>query len=302
MSKEGQRIVPGMRPKKKKVRDEEIEVKVVGSKNDSISGKTAGSKVVGTTTTLMSALALTTSIPVTAKQAEHTSEDSSKLRNKIQAQDDDPKVVAPAPVKMSEAEKHSKMMQAMQDGMSDQQLAIKFEMDLASILRARKEFLKNSKMNSPRALFSKRLSDIDEAFDAVRDRFFDDPGNEVYVKAMNDFARTLRELVQSYNELEDPKEVATTVVVRVLRPFLMEMLKPIVESLDNMQTEMSTFLPEHTRAMIETSVLGAVRKMQAQTSIEFNKAVSTVSTIYQVDLQDLRITNSAKLSDAPAKE
>ncbi len=301
MSKEGQRIVPGMRPKKKKVRNEEVEVEVVGSKNDSTSGR-ASSKVVGTTTTLMSALALTTPIPVTVGNVQPTVDDSSKLRNKIQAQSDDPKVVAPTPVKMSEAEKHSKMMQAMQDGMSDQQLAIKFEMDLASILRARKEFLKNSKMNSPRALFSKRLSDIDEAFDAVRDRFFDDPGNEVYVKAMNDFARTLRELVQSYNDLEDPKEIATTIVVRVLRPFLMEMLKPVVESLDNMQTEMSTFLPEHTRAMIETSVLGAVRKMQTQTSIEFNKAVSTVSTIYQVDLQELRITNSAKLSETPIKE
>lgn len=213
-------------------------------------------------------------------------------------------VVAPAlqpaqvtPVVLTENDRRMKMLDSMREGLTDQQIALKFDIDLASVIRVRRDFIKTSKMNDPRALFSKRLADVDEAFDEVKQRFFDDPGNEVYLKGMNDFAKTLRELVQSYNELEDPKAIAEMIVKRALRPMMMGQLTPIIEAMSNMQLEMSSFLPEHTRAMVETSVISATRSMQESSRVEYNRAVNTLSTLFNVDLSDMRLSTAAEVRD-----
>jgi len=202
-----------------------------------------------------------------------------------------------APV-LSENDRRMRIIDGMRNGLTDQQLAIKFDSDLASVMRIRKEFIKTAKMNDPRALFSKRLADIDEAFEIAKDKFFDDPGNETYMKGMNDFAKTLRELIQSYNDLEDPRAVADVMVRRVIRPLTMGQLTPIVEALSNLQVEMSSFLPEHARGMVETSIVGAVKKLRDTTKIEYNRAVETLSQMFEVDLNDMRLNNASEVSDA----
>lgn len=199
------------------------------------------------------------------------------------------------PVVLTENDRRMKMLASMREGLTDQQIALKFDIDLASVIRVRRDFIKTSKMNDPRALFSKRLADVDEAFEEVKQRFFDDPGNEVYLKGMNDFAKTLRELVQSYNDLEDPKAIAEMIVKRALRPMMMGQLTPIIEAMSNMQLEMSSFLPEHTRAMVETSVISATRSMQESSRVEYNRAVNTLSTLFNVDLSDMRLSTASEV-------
>lgn len=293
MKSSGQRVTPDMLGKKRKR-------SVDTSSSSSVSDKKSSSGLVKSGGSLLSALA---AIDVGSKQAIPAQQISSTSVTSTQAAPTAQPQVAASPKRQLSTENDNRMriVESMREGLTDQQIAIKFDTDLASVVRIRKDFIRTSKMNDPRALFSKRLSDIDEAFEVAKDKFFDDPGNEAHMKGMNDFVKTLRELVDAFNNLEDPADTADVIIKRIIRPLVMGQINPIIESLSNMQTEVSAFLPEHSRAMLETSVLGSVRRMQEASRIEYNKAVSTLSQLLNVDLTNAKLTSASEVSSAKDK-
>jgi hypothetical protein len=279
-----QRVTPDMLGKKHKKR-------VDATSSSSASDKKGASGLVKSEGSLLSALA---AFDVGSNQSTQSVQTPTQTLTVTQTPSDS----VPKRQLSTENDNRMRIVDSMREGLTDQQIAIKFDTDLASVIRIRKDFIRTSKMNDPRALFSKRLSDIDEAFEVAKDRFFDDPGNEAHMKGMNDFAKTLRELVDAFNNLENPADTADVIIKRIIRPLVMGQIDPIIESLSNMQTEVSSFLPEHSRAMLETSVLGAVRRMQEASRVEYNKAVSTLSQLFNVDLTTAKITSASEVSSA----
>ena len=284
MKPSSQRVTPDMLGKKHKKR-------VDATSSSSASDKKGASGLVKSEGSLLSALA---AFDVGSNQSTQSVQTPTQTLTVTQTPSDS----VPKRQLSTENDNRMRIVDSMREGLTDQQIAIKFDTDLASVIRIRKDFIRTSKMNDPRALFSKRLSDIDEAFEVAKDRFFDDPGNEAHMKGMNDFAKTLRELVDAFNNLENPADTADVIIKRIIRPLVMGQIDPIIESLSNMQTEVSSFLPEHSRAMLETSVLGAVRRMQEASRVEYNKAVSTLSQLFNVDLTTAKITSASEVSSA----
>lgn len=284
MKPSSQRVTPDMLGKKHKKR-------VDATSSSSASDKKGASGLVKSEGSLLSALA---AFDVGSNQSTQSVQTPTQTLTVTQTPSDS----VPKRQLSTENDNRMRIVDSMREGLTDQQIAIKFDTDLASVIRIRKDFIRTSKMNDPRALFSKRLSDIDEAFEVAKDRFFDDPGNEAHMKGMNDFVKTLRELVDAFNNLENPADTADVIIKRIIRPLVMGQIDPIIESLSNMQTEVSSFLPEHSRAMLETSVLGAVRRMQEASRVEYNKAVSTLSQLFNVDLTTAKITSASEVSSA----
>lgn len=287
MKSSGQRVTPDMLGKKHKKR-------VDATSSPSASDQKSSSGLAKSGGSLLSALAAIDSSS-NQPQQNQTPQAPTQVAPAITQQTP---AVVPKRQLSTENDNRMRIIDAMREGLTDQQIAIKFDTDLATVVRVRKDFIRTSKMNDPRALFSKRLSDIDEAFEVAKDKFFDDPGNEAYMKGMNDFIKSLRELVDAFNNLENPADTADVIIKRILRPLVMGQIDPIIESLSNMQTEVSAFLPEHSRAMLETSVLGAVRRMQEASRVEYNKAVSTLSQLLNVDLTNAKITSASEVSNA----
>ena len=288
MKLSSQRVTPDMLGKKHKKR-------VDATSSSSASDKKGSSGLVKSEGSLLSALA---AFDVGSNQSTQSVQTRMQTPTQTLTVTQTPSDSVPKRQLSTENDNRMRIVDSMREGLTDQQIAIKFDTDLATVVRVRKDFIRTSKMNDPRALFSKRLSDIDEAFEVAKDRFFDDPGNEAHMKGMNDFAKTLRELVDAFNNLENPADTADVIIKRIIRPLVMGQIDPIIESLSNMQTEVSSFLPEHSRAMLETSVLGAVRRMQEASRVEYNKAVSTLSQLFNVDLTTAKITSASEVSSA----
>jgi DNA-binding CsgD family transcriptional regulator len=177
----------------------------------------------------------------------------------------------------------------VQDGCSNEQIAMRLDITLKAVLDLRKEASKKSIVNDPRALFMTRINDINDAFDEAKKVFFDDPTSETSYKMMNDFAKTLRELMKEYRDLEDPKVLAQQITRQSIRPLVNTLLSVIVTNMKATIKNMNPFLKVQEQELLATSIGNGLKLLQSQVNSDYNNSVSVLETIFNVDLSNLKI-------------
>lgn len=180
----------------------------------------------------------------------------------------------------------------VQDGCTNEQIAMRLDASLKKVMEARKTTSKALLINSPRELFATRLSDFNEAFDTARGLYFDDPTSETNYRVMTEFAKTMRELVKDYQELEDPQEIANVIVQKCIRPLVLKNLKTIVDSLKTSAKSITPFLSETTSVQFTDGINASLKTLQASVNNDYNKSIEVLEQIYSVSLGNLKINKS----------
>lgn len=177
-------------------------------------------------------------------------------------------------------------------GLSNEQISLRTGLSLQQVMNARKKVATKSLIGDPRKLFADRLADFDEAFVEARRMYHDDPGSEIYYKAMNDFAKTMRELVKDYTDLEDPQEIALGVVSTSLRPFVLKVLKAVVDNMNAALKTVAPYLRDQERVLLADNIRVGMKTLQDNVNVEYNKAVSGLEQLYGVDLTAVKASSS----------
>lgn len=180
----------------------------------------------------------------------------------------------------------------VQDGCTNEQIAMRLDASLKKVMEARKTTSKALLINSPRELFASRLSDFNEAFDTARGLYFDDPTSEVNYKVMTEFAKTMRELVKDYQDLEDPQEIANVLVQKCIRPLVLKSLKTIVDCLKASSKSITPFLSETMSIQFTDSINSSLKMLQANVNNDYNKSIEVLEQIYGISLGNLKITKN----------
>ena len=177
-------------------------------------------------------------------------------------------------------------------GLSNEQISLRTGLSLQQVMNARKKVATKSLIGDPRKLFADRLADFDEAFVEARRMYHDDPGSEIYYKAMNDFAKTMRELVKDYTDLEDPQEIALGVVSTSLRPFVLKVLKAVVDNMNAALKTVAPYLRDQERVLLADNIRVGMKTLQDNVNVEYNKAVTGLEQLYGVDLTAVKASSS----------
>lgn len=180
------------------------------------------------------------------------------------------------------------------DGCTNEQIAMRLDMSLKAVMDLRKQVRTKSLIQSPRDLFSSRLSDFNSAFDEALKLFNDTPDSEISYKILVEFMKTMRELVKDYNELEDPRELAQQITAQALRPLVQSILSVIVASMKATIKNVAPFLKEQERVMLTDSLTNGLRSLQDSVNGEYNNSVATLEKIFAVDLDTMKAHAKSK--------
>lgn len=180
------------------------------------------------------------------------------------------------------------------DGCTNEQIAMRLDMSLKAVMDLRKQVRTKALIQSPRDLFSSRLSDFNSAFDEALKLFNDTPDSEISYKILVEFMKTMRELVKDYNELEDPRELAQQITAQALRPLVQSVLSVIVSSMKATIKNVAPFLKEQERVMLTDSLTSGLRALQDSVNGEYNNSVTTLEKIFAVDLDTMKAHAKSK--------
>ena len=186
----------------------------------------------------------------------------------------------------------------LQDGCTNEQIAMRLDVSLSTVLKTRKTVSTKSLIKSPRDLFASRLTDFNEAFDTAKSNFYDDPTSEVNYKIMTEFAKTMRELVKDFNELEDPKELAQQIIMQALRPVIMKTLKSVVDSMNTTLKSTLPFLGVQEKVLLSDGIKNGVKSLQDAINADYNKSVGILEQIFNIDLTDMKLQGKERYNNA----
>jgi hypothetical protein len=177
------------------------------------------------------------------------------------------------------------------EGLSNEQIAMRVGMSIRAVMDMRKKSATKSLIGDPRKLFAERLGDFDHDFQIIRRMFHDDPGSEIYYRAMVDFSKTMRELVKEYNDLEDPQETAMALARRCLQPFVEKVLKSVVDNVNSSLKAVAPYLRENERRLLADNLRLGMKTMQDVVNNDYNNAVEELAGLFGVDLTEVKVTN-----------
>ena len=163
---------------------------------------------------------------------------------------------------------------------------------------------------SPKEVFSRRMRDFDECLEIAIAEYKNDPESESNYNAMNGFMKTMENLYKSYQDLDDPQEVAERIVKQIVYPFMSGIVKINLSAFRSMIEDMSpTLVSEFQREQFREGLKDATRRIEESVRTEFNRAVKTLEVVYQANLSSLFLrpqgsTGAASLDEAgePKKE
>ena len=111
---------------------------------------------------------------------------------------------------------------------------------------------------------------------------------------MCEFARTMRELIKDYNELEDPRELALVVINQGIQPLVESILKTVVDGFKATVKNVSPFLKEQERIMLNDALTNGLRTLQDNVNGNYNNSISVLERIFNVDLEASKVRNKSK--------
>lgn len=178
------------------------------------------------------------------------------------------------------------------DGLTNEQIAMRSGLSLKLVMDLRKKSVTKTLIGDPRKLFAERLGDFDHAFQVARTMYHDDPGSETNYRVMAEFAKTMRELVKDYNELEDPRDIAMAIANTALRPLMMKLLKTVVDNVNSALKSVAPYLKDQERTLLGDNLRVGMKSMQDSVNNDYNNAVVGLEQIFGVDLAEVKVANT----------
>lgn len=146
----------------------------------------------------------------------------------------------------------------------------------------------NDALPSPKEVFSRRMRDFDECLEIAIAEYKNDPESESNYNAMNGFMKTMESLYKSYEDLDDPQEVAERIVKQIVYPFMSGVVKINLAAFRSMIEDMSpTLVSEFQREQFREGLKDATRKIEENVRSEYNRAIKTLEVVYQANLATL---------------
>jgi arginyl-tRNA synthetase len=134
---------------------------------------------------------------------------------------------------------------------------------------------------SAKELFARRLRDFDEALEIATQEYKSDPSSEVNHAAMNGFMKTMESLHRSYQELDDPQEIADRIVKQVVHPYMHALTRLNVQACHDLEEDLQgTLVSAFQREQLRDHLKEMMRKLVDTTRDEFNRAVKTLEVVY----------------------
>lgn len=145
-----------------------------------------------------------------------------------------------------------------------------------------------SGLPSPKEVFSRRMRDFDECLEIAIAEYKNDPDSESNYNAMNGFMKTMKDLFEAYQDLDDPQEVAEKIVKQIIYPYMSGTVKTNVNSFRSIIEDMSpTMVTDFQREQFRDGLKDALRKIEENTRNEFNRAIKTLEAVFQASLTSL---------------
>lgn len=141
---------------------------------------------------------------------------------------------------------------------------------------------------SAKELFARRMRDFDECLEIATAEYKNDPQSEANYNAMNGFMKTLKDLFSAYEELEDPQELAERLIKQIIYPFMQGMIRLNVEAFRDVNNDVGqTLITPFQREQLNDGLKDALRRIDEHVRNEFNRAVKTLETIFEVKMDTL---------------
>lgn len=141
---------------------------------------------------------------------------------------------------------------------------------------------------NPKEMIERLMRDIDECVVLALSEYRADPSSETGYNALTSLTTTLKELIKSREALNDPKEIAESIVLQILRPMIYSMLKSTITNFDRINKELSlTFSSETQRERFKEAIEEMLVSLTAQVKTDYNRGVSTLEEVYGVELDRL---------------
>jgi hypothetical protein len=165
---------------------------------------------------------------------------------------------------------------------------------LPSVQNANSNVASADSLPSPKEVFSRRMRDFDECLEIAVQEYKNDPASETNHAAMNGFMKTMKELYESYQDLDDPQEVAEKIVKQLVYPFMSGVIKLNIDAFRTMIEDMSpTMVSEFQRDQFREGLKDSARKIEEKVRGEFNRAIKTLEVVYQANLSSLYLRPQA---------
>jgi hypothetical protein len=143
---------------------------------------------------------------------------------------------------------------------------------------------------SAKDLITARISDFQNALDMALQEYMSDPGSETNHAAMVGFMKTLKDMLKSLKELDDPTDIASNVVRNVIGPFMKNSTVHMVESSRKIMEDLTpTMTNDYQREQMRECLNDALRLHRDKLRNEYNRAVRTLEIVYSVKLDTLMI-------------
>lgn len=181
-----------------------------------------------------------------------------------------------------------RVQKLVDSGCSNEQVSLRLGISLKAVMSIRRELGAKTIMADPRSMFASYLKDFDEAFQTAKTNYFDDPTSETNFRVMTDFARTMRELVTSYQDLEDPSVVVDAVVRKCLQPTILKILETVFNEIESTKKNLLPFLRESDKPILVDGLNNAMKSLQQRVNTDYNASLDVLGKIYGVDTTPLR--------------
>lgn len=141
---------------------------------------------------------------------------------------------------------------------------------------------------NPKAMIERLALEIDECVVIALSEYKADPTSESGYTALASLAGTLKELIKSRESLNDPQEIAESVVTQILRPLVYSILRSTITAFDGVNKELAlTFNSDAQRAKFKEALEDMLKGLTAQIKTDYNRGVHTLEDVYGVELQHL---------------
>lgn len=140
----------------------------------------------------------------------------------------------------------------------------------------------------PKEMLERLAIEIDKCLVVALSEYKADPTSETGYNALSSLATTFKELIKSRESLDDPQEIAESVVLQILRPMIYAVLKSLITSFDHVNKELSlTFNSDNQRHKFKETIQDMLKALTSDIKVDYNRGVHTLEDVYGVDLSHL---------------
>jgi hypothetical protein len=140
----------------------------------------------------------------------------------------------------------------------------------------------------PKGVFARRLTDFNECLEIAIAEYKSDPSSEINHSAMVGFMKIMKDLFESYQDLDDPQESAERLVKQVIYPYMQGMTRQVIESFRNILDDVSpSLVSDFQKEQLKDGLKDGLKKITESTRVEFNRAVKTLEVVFEAKLSNL---------------